>query len=132
MHALTLRWLPGELGIARLEAGAPVPAWWSSGDFCTVTRTSRELSVVCEAGAIPTDVRHEPGWRAFHVASTLPFDMTGVLASLTAPLAHASVPIFAISTFDTDYVLVRAAEVDRVTEILRAAGHRFDEATPCA
>ena len=85
-----------------------------------------ELSIVCPQEHIPEGVQHESGWRAFRVAATISFDLTGVLASLAEPLARAGISIFPISTYDTDYLLVRATDVQRATDTLRRAGHRFD------
>lgn len=115
--------LEGELGVARLAAAEPIPAWASRGRLTSITRTSEELSVVCAAADIPESVRAERGWRAFRVAGRLDFALTGVLASLAGPLAAAGVSIFVISTYDTDYILVRAQSLAAAVECLTAAGH---------
>jgi len=124
-----LRVLPGALAIARLGAGDPVPAWATgagaaAGALVAVVRTPAELSIVCADACVPDGVRAERGWRALEVAGPLELSMTGVLAALTAPLARAGVAIFAVSTFDTDYVLVPAAALDDAVAVLRADGHR--------
>ena len=118
---LTVR--PGRLAISRLDAGAAVPAWATAGSFFSVTRTAAELSVVCAETDVPDAVRCERGWRALRVEGPLDFSLTGILAALAAPLADADIPIFALSTFDTDYLLVRAAHLDAAVETLRRAGH---------
>jgi hypothetical protein len=123
MTTMMLAVLGGDFALARLEAAAPVPAWASVGSFSSITRTSGELSVVCEAAAIPHDVPCERGWRCLRVAGTLDLSLTGVLASIAGPLAAAGVSIFAIATYDTDYVLVRAGSLTTAVESLRAAGH---------
>jgi uncharacterized protein len=115
--------LPQELGIARLGAGEPVPAWATHGWFHAITRTADELSIVCEEEAIPAPVRAERGWRCLQVDGPLDFSLTGILAALAAPLGAAGVSIFAISTFDTDHVLVRAEALDKAVEVLTDAGH---------
>jgi uncharacterized protein len=118
--------LPGELAVARLEPGGPLPAWASAGGgdpLHAVVRTSSELSVVCAAARVPDGVRAERGWRALAVAGPLDFALTGVLAALAVPLAHAGVSIFAVSTYDTDHVLVRSERLGEAVEALRAAGH---------
>jgi uncharacterized protein len=120
---LVLRALPGELAVARLPADAPAPAWAASGALSSVTRTARELSVVCAAEAVPAGVRCERGWRALAVDGPLDFALTGVLAALAAPLAAARVPLFALSSFDTDHLLVRAGDLGRAAQALRRAGH---------
>ncbi len=124
---LTLEWFPGELAVVRLESAAPLPPWAGRGVFHGVVRTPDELSIVCPADGVPGDVRAERGWRLMRVRGPLQFDLTGILASLTAPLAAAAVPLFSLSTFDTDYLMVRSDDVSRATEALTRAGHRFDE-----
>ena len=121
--ALDLEVLDQRLSVARLDAGAPVPAWADGDGLVSLTRTPDELSVVCEAGRVPEGVRCEADFRAFKVRGPLGFQLTGILASLVAPLAEDQVPIFAVSTFDTDYLLVRERDVPRAGRALRAAGH---------
>jgi hypothetical protein len=122
---LDLRVLPDALAIARLEAGVPVPEWAAPGGALhAVMRTAEETSVVCAGGAVPDGVRAERGFRALQVAGPLDFGLTGVLAALAVPLAEAGVPIFALSTYDTDYVLVRGDRLTDAIAALRAAGHR--------
>lgn len=121
---LHLQLLEGSLAVCRLEPSAPVPAWGLvKGHLCSVTRTPEELSVVCGASAVPSGVRCEKDWRAFQVKGPLEFSLTGILDALTDPLARAGVSIFAVSTFDTDYVLVREIQLDEAATALRRAGH---------
>ena len=122
--SLTLLLLEGRLAVCRLAPGDEVPAWASDGAFTSVTRTRDELSVVCAEGAVPEGIRSEGGWRVFRMEGPLDFGMTGILASVAVPLAGAGVSIFAVSTFDTDYVLVKEGEVPRAIAALRVAGHR--------
>ncbi len=119
---LTLDLLPGRLAICRLPADAPWPDQ-PYGDFVAVTRTASELSVVCDESAIPDGALSELGWRALRVRGPLAFEAVGVIASLSAPLASAGLPIFVISTFDTDYLLVKSADLDETICALRAEGH---------
>jgi hypothetical protein len=121
-HRLTLALLTGGYAVCRLPADAPVPAW-AAGELVSVTRTADELSVVSLEGGVPADVRVERGWRCLRVAGTLGFELVGVLAALLAPLAGAGVGVFALSTFDTDYLLVKEADLARAVAALRAAGH---------
>ena len=124
---LSLSVLPYELAICRLPPDAGLPAWVDSTPFCSLTRTDEELSLVCPAYAIPpelpSDLLIERGWRALKVAGPLDFSMTGVLASLAFPLAQAGVSIFAISTYDTDYLLVRSDVLERAIQVLGESGH---------
>ena len=121
---LDLILLPEALAVCRLPAGAASPPWIDGEAFASFTRTPDETSVVCRAAVVPEGVRAEPGWRALRVAGTLDFALTGILVSLLAPLAAAGVAVFALSTFDTDYVLVREAALDDALEALAGAGHR--------
>ena len=123
--------LPGDYAITRLEPGEPIPAWAQSGEFFTATRTDEELSIVCAASAVPAGARSEGGWILLRLRGPFALDQVGILGSLTAPLAAAGVALFVVSTFDTDYLLVKK---DRLTEgiaALEAAGHeRLDYFTP--
>lgn len=114
---MRLELLKSEFAIARLEATAPVLEW-ARGEFVSVTRTAEELSIVCEAG-----VEGRRGFRCLKVEGPLDFSLTGVLASLANPLARAGVPIFAISTFETDYILLEEAHLDRAITALEQDGH---------
>lgn len=119
--ALTLRLLPERLAVARLQPDSPVPEWCEGGGFRSVSWTAEETSIVCAEAGVPADVRAERGWRAFVVDGPLDFGQTGVLAGIARPLAAAGISIFAVSTFDTDYVLVRDASVDEAGRILADA-----------
>ena len=113
--------LDGLFAVARLDADADVPPWAHRGAFTSITRTPHELSIVCPEEAVPPEVQVEPGWRALKVPGPIPFEQVGVLAGLAAPLAAAGISIFALSTYDTDYVLVKEADLDRALAALGAA-----------
>ena len=116
---LRLTVLDDRLAVCRLAPDAALPDWLSwTGGLTVVCRTAEELSLVCPDGELPEGVRAERGWRAFKVEGPLDFALTGILAGLAAPLAEAGISIFAISTFDTDYLLVRAADLERAREVL--------------
>ena len=117
---LTLSLLLETLAVARLPASAALPGWidWSD-PFVSVSRTRDELSVVCPEARVPEDAQAERGWRGFKVEGPLDFALTGILARLAVPLAEAGISIFAMSTYDTDYLLVRTAELDAATAVLR-------------
>jgi hypothetical protein len=125
---LALRVLPGALAIARLDSERPLPGWAAavSGPLWAAVRTDGELSIVCAQDAVPADVRAQRGRRALEAAGPLDLALTGVLAELTVPLAAAGVPIFAVSTYDTDYVLVGEDRLADALAALRRAGHRVD------
>jgi hypothetical protein len=107
-----------------------MPPWATAGDLFSITRTADELSVVCRQEAVPEGIPCARGWRCLRVAGTIPFSVVGVLASLTAPLAEAGVSVFAISTFDTDYLLVKAADLEWAVDVLRRRGHTIQGAMP--
>ncbi|HEY3742550.1 MAG TPA: ACT domain-containing protein [Bryobacteraceae bacterium] len=111
--------------VARLEAAAPIPAW--ADGFFSVTRTVNELSIVCAAGAVPADVQAERGFRMLMVDGPLDFSLTGVLSSITGALAEAGVSVFTISTYDTDYVLIRDEKFSEAAGALRVAGWEIAE-----
>ena len=118
--------LPGTLAICRLHASERIPSWALElhEGFVSITRTPDELSIVCPQDAVPPDTRVEEDWRALVLPGPIPFEMTGVLAALTVPLAEAGIPVFAISTYDTDYVLVREKNVERALHVLQADPER--------
>ncbi|HYU44726.1 MAG TPA: ACT domain-containing protein [Terriglobales bacterium] len=109
--------------MCQLAANSPVPSWAQEGGFFCVTRSADELSMVCEDHRVPEGVRVERGWVALKLEGAFPFSMTGVLASFLQPLAERKIPIFAISTFDTDYVLIKREDLERSKKSLAAAGH---------
>jgi hypothetical protein len=121
---LNLVLLKDTFALCRMEAGERVPAWvLEAPGFVTFSRTEYELSVVCREEIVPVGVRKESGWRMFMVQGPLEFSLTGVLLSMAKPLANAGLSIFAISTFDTDYVLVKEEKVPEAERALTEAGH---------
>ncbi|HEY1204257.1 MAG: ACT domain-containing protein [Bryobacteraceae bacterium] len=123
-QSLTLSLLEGRFAVCRLAPGQEVPAWAAGGTFTSVTRTRDELSVVCSEGVVPAGTKCEGGWRLFQIEGPLDFGLIGIMASVTEPLANAGVSIFALSTFDTDYVMVKDESVEKAIAALAAAGHR--------
>ena len=124
--------LAARFAICRLRPGDEIPAWALGGSFASISRSSEELSVVCEEEAVPRGVEHQGGWRALKVRGPLDPALVGVLASLALPLARAKVSLFAVSTFDTDYLLVREKNLERAIEALRGFGHRVEAPAPAA
>ena len=119
-HSLVV--LDRPFAICKLEPGAKVPEW-AGGEICSITRTPEELSVVCDAEGVPEQLTCERDWRCLKVEGPLDFSLVGVLASITAALAAARVSLFAVSTFDTDYLLVREGDLDAAIRALKAHGH---------
>ena len=118
---MTFRLLQHRYAVCRLEPSASVSSWASHGEFLSITRTPWELSIVCEEDSVPQDVQAEGGWRCLELAGPIPFEQTGVAAAFLNPLARAGVGVFVISTYDTDYVLVKDAQLDIALAALREA-----------
>ena len=113
---------PHVFAVCQLEASTEIPAWSFQGSFFSVSKSADELSIVCEQRNVPAHIKSEKDWRVFKVEGPLDFNLTGILASIAVPLAQAKVSIFAISTFDTDYVLLRGRDLDAANGSLKAAG----------
>ncbi len=128
--SLTLKLHPDELSIVRLLPQAEVPAWVDiySRPLVSVTLSANEMSIVCLSSHVPSGERSEGPWRAFEIVGPIDFALTGVLASVLNPLAAAGLGIFAISTFDTDWILVRADRVADSRAALTAAQFRVEDA----
>ncbi|HEY1375170.1 MAG TPA: ACT domain-containing protein [Gemmataceae bacterium] len=121
--ALTLLEVAGRFAVCKLPPTSAIPPWATAGDLFSVTRTPDEVSVVCRQELVPAGAQAEVGWRCLRVAGAMPFTLVGVLASLTGPVAAAGVGVFAVSTFDTDYLLIQEAKFPEAVDALRAAGH---------
>jgi hypothetical protein len=130
-NPLTLRLLPELYAVCRYhDANVPLPVWAliPGASFVSVTRTRSELSIVAPQLVIPTELHDSPdvlvewGWQTLEVVGPLPFNMVGVLASLTTPLAKEQISLFAVSTYDTDYLLVKQAHMGTAVALLRASG----------
>jgi hypothetical protein len=124
MQRLSVYLWPEEYAVARFPVGQPVPGWLFEKDgFVSVTRTAAEVSVICPAVLLPPGESTSKGWRLLTVDGPLDFTLTGVMASLAGSLAAAGVPLFAMSTYETDHILVKHADLDRAVTALREAGH---------
>ncbi|HKC77709.1 MAG TPA: ACT domain-containing protein, partial [Gaiellaceae bacterium] len=109
----------------RLQPGSELPEWVDIGPFRSVTRTEHEVSVVCRDHDVPEGESVDRGWTVLEVMGPLDFSLSGVVASLVQPLAERDLPIFVISTFESDYVLVRSSDLGRAADALEDAGHEF-------
>jgi hypothetical protein len=122
---LKFRQLPGDYAIVRLAHGAPIPDWAARGDFTSITRTADELSIVCPTANLPADVHSPHRWICLKLEGPFPFSQTGVLLSFIEPLSRNEIPIFAISTYETDYVLIQEEFAGAALQLLQAAGHEL-------
>jgi hypothetical protein len=120
---LTLQVLPDRFAVCKLPPAAPIPDWACAGQFYSITRTGDELSIVCPEASLPEALLGERGWRCLRVAGTVEFSVVGVVASLVAPLADAGISVFVMSTFDTDYLLVKETSFENAVAVLRRAGN---------
>jgi uncharacterized protein len=122
-HQLTITVHPELFAICRLEPNAEVPQWAGGETFLTISKTKSELSIVCEEARVPAAIHAERKRRLMQIAGTLAFSLTGILAAVAVPLAEAQISIFGVSTYDTDYVLVAEADLERAISVLESAGH---------
>lgn len=118
---MKLHVVDGLYAVARLGPNDPIPPW-PRGKFVSVTRTPEELSIVCDDRAVPPEVRAERGWRCFAAEGPIPFEMTGVAAAITTALADEGISVFLVSTYDTDYVLVKEEAFQRASRVLGVEG----------
>jgi hypothetical protein len=124
-HQLKFRQLPGLYAIVRLAPDAPVPDWALKGELISITRSADELSIVCPAENVPLGVDSPHRWICLKLEGPFPFSQTGVLLSFIEPLSDDGVPIFAISTYDTDYVLIQEEWAGAALNALQQAGHEL-------
>jgi hypothetical protein len=124
-HHLRFRQLSGSYAIVRLAPDAVIPDWATKGEFTSITRTADELSIVCPAANLPREVNSPERWICLKLEGPFPFSVTGVLLSFIEPLSNKGIPIFAISTYDTDYVLVQEEFVGAALQALDEAGHEL-------
>ncbi len=120
---------PDALAVVRLGPGSDVPSWATASTLFSVTATKTETSIVCHASTVPTKARREGPFVAFEVAGPLDFAETGVLSGLLTPLADAGISVFTLSTYDTDWILVKADAADAAVEAWTAAGHTLTTPT---
>jgi hypothetical protein len=121
---LSLKILPDRMAICRFEPWAPLPDWIEKPGFYSITRTAEELSVVCSQERVPLEAESETGWRCFQLSGSFDFSEIGIIFSLTQPLAENDISVFVISTFDTDYLMVKAESFTKAIDVLTAQGHQ--------
>jgi len=120
---LALTVVKGRLAVCQLDTGVEIPGWATVESFFSVTRTEDELSIVCPEERVPEVVTHEKGWHPLKLAGPFELSMVGILSSVAAPLARTGASIFAVSTFDTDYVLLEEGQLNIAVDTLRERGH---------
>jgi len=125
MKLLTMKLLKEKYGVCRLDKTESIPEWAKDSDFLSITKTLDELSIVCSIDSIPRGVKCEKDWRILKVEGPLDFSLVGILSSISSVLAQQKISIFAISTFDTDYILVKDKDVDNAVSSLSNAGYEI-------
>lgn len=120
---LTLTVLPDFVGVCKLDSDLSIPAWAYQGEFFSITKTAEELSIVCDEANIPGNLVCERGWKVLKVEGVLDFSLVGIIASITTVLAKEDLGIFAISTYNTDYILVKNKDLNCAVTALRNEGH---------
>ena len=125
-HPLKFRWIKdGPYAVVRLDPGAAVPVWAAKGEFTSISRSANELSIVCPIDSLPAEVSSPHRWICLKLEGPFPFSQTGVLLSFIQPLSSTGIPIFAISTYDTDYVLIQEEFCGAAFNVLQEAGHEL-------
>jgi hypothetical protein len=122
---LRFRQLADTFAIARLAPDAAIPPWATTGVFTAITRTADELSIVCPTKNLPPDIHSSHRWICLKLEGPFQFSQTGVLLSFIQPLSENGIPIFAISTYDTDYVLIQEEFAGATLNLMRTAGHEL-------
>lgn len=115
---LSMKLLEESYGVCRLDKNEPIPEWANNSDFSSITRTPEELSIVCFQNNIPDNIKCERDWKILKIEGQLDFSLIGILASISTILAQKGISIFAISTYDTDYILVKNKDIDKAIESL--------------
>ena len=123
MPRVTLHRLAGAYAVSRLDPAAAIPGWADGTGFVSISRSADELSIVCPAERVPTDVRQDAGWTCYRFVGPFAFDETGIVSSVIGPLSDAGIGIFVVSTFDGDHMLLKQADIARADAILAASGH---------
>ena len=128
---LDLHFVPGRMAICRLDPEKRLPSWADSPILSSVTRTQTETTIVCPEENVPAGVTCDKSWRCLRIRGVLDFSATGILSSLTAPLAEKGIPLYVLSTYSTDLILIKEKDFSQAVHVLSGAGHRvFSESDP--
>lgn len=117
--------LASSFAVCKLRPEASIPKWAYQGRFISITKTEEEVSIVCQTDNIPEDVVCAKNWRALKIVAELDFSLVGILARISTVLANAGISIFAISTYNTDYILVKQEQLDKTLQTLLDARYEF-------
>jgi uncharacterized protein len=119
--------LKGDYSIYRLKKDSAIPSWVSESDFCSVTRTKEELSIICKDAGIKADIdiRTDRSWRILKINGPLDLSLIGIIADISNLLKDNKIPVFTISTYDTDYILIKFQYLSETISVLRNAGYKI-------
>ena len=123
LGALKLSLLEEKYGICSLPKDAPIPHWVSKESLVSITRTDKELTIVCKQDIIPSKLQSDLNWRCFKIDGSFDLSQIGVISSISSPLADAGISIYVISTYDTDYFLVKDDNLEKTISVLSNFGH---------
>ncbi|GFP75321.1 ACT domain-containing protein [Clostridium fungisolvens] len=115
---LTMRLLRDKYGVCRLDKNEIIPSWAQNGEFFSITKTADELSIVCDEDNIPDNIKCEKDWNILKIEGPLDFSLIGILSSISSILADKGISIFAVSTYDTDYILIKNKDIDKAVKSL--------------
>jgi hypothetical protein len=124
---MNLHYLPGEYSICSLTPEEPLPDWDIGEGFYAYVRTDEEQSIICQTSQVPPGITQEADWCCFAVEGPLEFSQVGVLADLLHPLASAGVPVFVVSTYQTDYIMIKQEQQDTARKAWNKAGHMVQD-----
>lgn len=122
---LTMKLLKEKYGVCSLNKEDAIPEWAQCDQFYSITKTMDELSVVCPQDCIPGNIKCEKEWRIIKVEGPLDFSLIGILASISTILANKGISIFAVSTYDTDYILVKEKDITSAIDALTAENYKI-------
>ncbi len=122
---LTMKLFEETFCVVRLENDSEIPTWINKEAFYSITRTDNELSIVCLQDLVPMNVKMERDWRILKIEGVLDFSLIGILAAISTLLANSKISIFAISTYDTDYILVKNDKIEAAMGILTANNYEI-------
>ena len=125
VNPLILSVLKDKFIVCRIDSFNEIPETILRSHFYSITKTADEISVVCPEEFFPDNSTCERNWKCFKIHGPLDFAQTGILASMTTPLASAGISVFAFSTYDTDYIMVKDADVDLAIAALTQSGHEI-------
>ena len=126
-NILTMKLLKEKFAVCRLDSSQSIPEWIKNSEFYSITKTEDELSIVCSQNNVPSSIKCEKDWRILKVEGPLDFSLIGILAAISTVLAEQGISIFAVSTYDTDYILVKQKDTANAVKALVEKGYQIVE-----